>query len=449
MKNVEDGVKIMNSKARKICLLVVMLVILASILTACQLNDTLEDKLDKYDLKAKITYHANGGNVNDTIGLSSAAVYYKEGDKVYNMMVDKKKDGTLSVSRDNYTFVGWFYPEKNEDGSLKYNDDDLVELGDAFDFSSYVAKDGDSIDLYAKWVKNQSVQYLLATEDMINNQLVYTDNNQTITVNAGECVSVEPFEKSYIEEKTMDPLMNKASDYSFVGYYYDAECKNPVKWPIESTNEDKDITIYVKYVPSEWTIIKTAAEFASIFGEQVDEDGKEFYAYDPSNKEKYYESITGKYYIKNDIDGTITGTDGAEDTCITIHVATDITFSGVIMGNGFTVSNFSFQNDSVASYSSASIFGDIESGAVIENITFKDINVSYKANSKAKILAYFFAGDIKDDATISNVEIDGGTMTVNLTQDKSAWLNETEMCPIYSGNDKITITTAPTLEVKR
>lgn len=430
MKNVEDGVKIMNSKARKICLLVVMLVLFASILTACQLNDTLEDKLDKYDLKAKITYHANGGNVNDTIGLNSAAVYYKEGDKVYNMMVDKKTDGTLSVSRDNYTFVEWCYPQTNEDCSLKYNDDDLVELGDAFDFSSYVAKDGDSIDLYAKWVKNQSVQYLLATEDMINNKLVYTDNNQTITVNAGECVSVEPFEKSYIEEKTMDPLMKKAEDYSFVGYYYDAECKNPVKWPIESTNEDKDITIYVKYVPSEWTVIKTATEFASIFGEQSDKDDKVFSA---------YESITGKYYIRNDIDGTD----------ITIKDAKDVTFSGVIMGNGFTVSNFTFQNDSVASYSSVSMFGDIESGSVIENITFKDINVSYKANNKAKILAYFFAGDIKDDATISNVAIDGGTMTVNLVNPSTMWLNEAETCPIYNGNDKITITAAPTLEVKR
>lgn len=426
----------MNSKAKKICLLVGMLVILATILTACQLNDTLEDKLDKYGLSAKITYYANGGNVNDNDSLDSADIYYKEGNKAFNVGIDEKLDGTFFVARNNYTFQGWYYPQKNEDGSLKYNEKtNLVELGEAFDFSNYVAKAGDAIELYAKWAKNQSVKYVLASESLIGNKLVYKNDDDTITklayreitdddeegeYDATYVLKSDNFGRSdYVSERTKDPLGGEAKDYSFVGYYSDAECKNPVKWPIYRTDEESDIVVYAKYLPSEWTVVKTADEFAKIFNKA---------------------NNTGKYYIKNDIDGT-----GK-----TINILANATFAGVINGNGFTVSGFTFKNGGVANYATVSIFGNIASGAVIKDITLKDSMLNFVANKKANIMAYFFANTIADDATLSNIVIDGGEMKVNAREvNNSSWVNKQDTCPIYNGSEVsgITITNAPSLKV--
>lgn len=427
----------MNSKARKICLLVVMLVILASILTACQLNDTLEDKLNQYGLSAKITYHANGGFVNDNNALLSADVYYKDGDKAFNVGIGEKKDGTFSVVRENYTLQGWYYPQKNEDGSLKYNErTNLVELGDAFDFSAYVAKAGDAIELYAKWVKNQSIKYVLASESLIDNKLVYTLDDTSITKLAYKELAddEDPTEHEakyviksedfgiyeYVSERSSDPLSGKANNYSFVGYYSDAECTTPVEWPIYRTGGDEDIVVYAKYLPSEWTVVETVDDFASIFRKQ---------------------NNNGKYYIKNNIDGS--------DKVITLLM--DTTFSGMIKGNGFTVSGFTFEAGGIKN-NSVSIFGEIASGAVIENITLKDFRVNLVANRNAKLTAHFLANDIANDSTITNVVVDGGAMKVNLRSNNSSWKNvpdDKTQCPLYVGgeNADIEVVLAPTLNV--
>lgn len=430
----------MNSKARKICLLIGLLVILATLLTACQLNDTLDDKLEQYNLKAKITYNANGGSVNGN-ELTSADVYYREGDKAFNAGIGEKIDGTFSVIRENYTLIGWFYPQKNEDGSLKYNErTNLVELGDAFDFATYVAKAGDEIELYAKWAKNQSIKYVLASESLIGNKLVYTMDDKTITKLAYRQIQDDEdetaYEESYvieseefgiytsIEERNDDPLDGEATNYSFVGYYSDAECKTPVKWPIARTDSGEDIIVYAKYLPSEWTVVSTKDEFASIFTRK---------------------NNSGKYYLKNDIDG------GGRK----VNIVADKTFSGVIMGNGFTASNFIFANTAISRIGSFALFGEIKSGAVIENITLKNISMSLAPSKNVSVTAYFLALDIANDATFTNVVLDGGTMTVNLGASNSKWLNrpiDSDVCPLYQGSDGtsidgLTITNAPTLSV--
>lgn len=417
----------MNSKAKKICLLAVMLVILATILTACQLNDTLDDKLDKYNLKAKITYYANGGTVNGNNALDSAELYYKEGDKVFNAGIDEKTDGTFSVTRENYSFIGWYYPQKNGDGSLKYNaKTNLVELGEAFDFKNYVAKSGDEIELYAKWAKNQSIKYVLASETLIDNKLVYEDSNKnTITKYAYRKIADDEDENEYenayviksedfgiyeyVSERGKDPLGGTAKNYTFVGYYSDAECKTPVKWPIYRTDAEEDIVVYAKYLPSEWTVIKTRDEFAKIF-----------------TKTNADSNLTnnGKYYIKDDIDGMGTK----------IAIKSNTSFKGVIYGNGFTVSNFTFQNIAVGNLEETSIFGNIASEAVIKDITLKDIDVNFYASRSANINVYVFANEIDENATISNVALNGVNVKININSGNASWMNRAESCPLYNGS---------------
>ncbi len=364
----------MKSRAKRTSLLIVLLVIVAMMLTACKLNDTLEDKLDQYNLSALITYHVNGEGckVSGSESFNSADIYYQAGAKAFNVGEDTTVD--FSITRENYALVGWYYPATNEDGSVKYIDKekDIVELGEKFDFSTYVAKSGDKIDLYAKWAKNQGIVYVLASEETIENRLVYGDK----TYEAGDVLKNEGFGiYEYIDMPTGDPFDGKAG-YAFVGYYSDAECKKPLSGRVNRTGEEEDIKIYVKYLPSDWIVIKDGADFAKIFS-----------------------ATDGKYYIANNIDGN-----GAEE----IKVSANATFSGIIRGNGYTIANFKFKNGSIKSFDDISVFGEITSSAEISDITFHGLNVSFSASMQ--FYAYFFASKIQDGAKISNVTIDGGTM---------------------------------------
>lgn len=417
----------MNSKVKKLGLLIIMLVLVAMTLTACQLSNTLEDKLDKYGLSAQISYHGNGGRINDNEALLVADVYYQAGDAALNLGVDKKT-GTLSVVRTNYTFGGWYYPATNPDGSIRYIDkeNDLAELGEEFDFGTYRAAEGDVIHLYAKWLSKQSVKYLLAPEPTISDQLTYknvtyyADNTESVlrTENFGD--------STYISSPRYDPLGDKDKTYSFVDYYYDKECTSPVVWPVNmDTTIDGDIYIYARYLSKEWTVVDTASDFIKIFN-----------------------GTDGKYYIKNNIDGKDSFGRNASVT-----LGENTTFSGIIQGNGFTISNFDFVNAMVRDGSTVSIFGAIASGAKITDITFKDFNASFKPNTGCKISAYFFASDIADDAVISNVTVNGGELKMILTLEDVTWLNSAETAPIYKndedGREGLTIESAPALQINK
>lgn len=397
----------MNSRVKKASLLIVLLVIVAMMLTACQLNDTLEDKLTENDLVAKITYHVNGegSKVGQNSTFKTADMYYQAGSKAFNIGVDECVE--FNITRDNYTLAGWYYPATNEDGSIKYIDEenDIVELGDAFDFSTYVAKSGDVIDLYAKWFKDQGLVYVLVADDLDNNQLVYGEN----TYEEGDVLKNEEFYNGYINLPTEDPLNlngDTRSGYTFVGYYEDAECRVPCSGRVDSTGEEEDVKIYAKYLPSGWTVIKNPSDFEKIFA--------------VTDKE-----INGKYYIANDIDGK-------DEDAITIFAGTQ--FKATIKSNGFTVSNFKFTSDTLSPIKreTVSIFGDITSDAIIRDITFSNFNVSV-ISTKARFYAYFFASEIDKDATISNVFIDGGTMDAT----SSNWGNKSDW--IGAGHDGITV----------
>lgn len=411
----------MKSKVRKIGFLIALLVLVAATLTACQLNATIDEKLDKYGLSAQITYHANGGRINGNETLYFADVYYKEGSKALNLGIDEK-NGSLSVVRENYSFIGWYYPAKNADGSIQYTNeekDEVVLSDEEFDFSSYRAKTGDEIHLYALWMAEQQVNYLLAPEDKIDNKLVIGDKTYLANVNdADNRLREEKFDSQISISKPKDPFNGKATNYTFVEYYTDAECTNPVKWPVKRTGESTDIIIYAKYLPSEWKAVRTASEFSKIFSAM---------------------NNTGKYYILNDIDGK----------GMTIDVKANATFSGVIEGNGYTISNVTFNNAKLQNSNVASIFGRIISGAKIANITLKDCKTNFKANTNSNIYAYYFAESIADDATIANVKIDGGELFVNTLSEGSSWLNSAESTPLCNGGeDRLTIVKAPALTDK-
>lgn len=394
----------MASKVRKVCLLIAVLLIVTATLTACHFGNTLEGDIEKYDLKAKITYHGNGGFINDNDALEYAYVYYKEGDNAFNIGTDTLVSGTLFIKRENYTLLGWYYPAKNDDGTLKYTDEEkgIVAVDKEFDFANYKAKEGDDIDLYALWLPNQKVEYILAAEESINNQLVVGDKTYTV---GGEALKIEDFgTKDSISQPSKDPFFGAVADnYTWAGYYEDPECTIPVTWPVHRTTEEGNIKIYAKYLSKDWTVINNADDFLAIFGAKA------------TSTSKYYvgnENVSGKYYIAKDI---TFGTDY-------LQVAPNSTFSGVIRGNGHTLSGLKVQTFRVSS--TISLFGNVTSGAKIEDIILQNCNVSYTLANNAYINAYLFASSIDEGATISNVVIDGGSIKVNAGATGALWINK-------------------------
>lgn len=404
----------MKSKIKKPLVLIIMLILLAATLTACQFGITLEGEKEQYGLTAKITYHLNGGTQVDNS--DHLDMYYKTGDVAIDLGFDEMTKGTINVQRNNYSLVGWFYPATKEDGSIDYVDEEKgivnVDKNRAFDFKTYRVAEGDEIDLYAYWLPNQKLEFVLANEETLNNQVVV---GETTYLAGGAPLKVEEFGRdTYINKSMYDPLYGNVN-YTFVGYYEDVDCTTPVKWPVERTNEETNIKVYAKYLPGDWTVIETVMDLKEVVGKYV-------------NK--------GKYYINNDIiaNGYV------------IEISENATFNGTIRGNGHTISGITFKKASIKNGSYVSMFGTIGENAVIKDITFKDCKGDFAANKDCSISAYFFADDIYNAAVLSNVKIDGGELIVDARSGE--WKNASEICPIYrgeAGREGIEVVNAPTV----
>lgn len=410
----------MASKTRKIVFVIAIFLLVATMLTACQLGTTLEGELEKFDLKAKVTYHANGGIINDTNNIESADVYYKDGDPILNLGTDKILDGSFFVKRDNYTLVGWYYPLIDGNGEIVYEKDadgnptTKPESAGDFDFKNTKAQAGKEYNLYAHWMRNQRLEFLLAGDYTIDNKLVAGEK----VYNVGDTLKEEDFGSStYIEEALNYPLKDVLSGYTFVGYYYDAECTQAVDWPVYRTGGEENVKIYAKYLSGDWTVISNSTDLSKIFGKA---------------------NANGKYYIKNDI---------VYNSNSAITVMADAKFTGEIRGNGFTISGVKFKNSAVRNNQTVSMLGSIESSAKISDITFKNCTAEYVASFNSFVNAYFFASTIADGASITNVTIDGGEMKVTATNKGSNWANSSTVCPIFEGTcDGIVLANVPSVK---
>lgn len=376
----------MISKAKKTVLLALVMIGVLCFFAGCQFGPTLEGEKNKYDLSALITYHANGGTFNNN--KDYADLWYKDGSYALNVGLVSVK-GDISVTYSNHTLEGWYFAQTDENGDVVYTDDTktTVKLGDRFDFKTALQK-GDQIHLYAHWVADQQLKFLLASEESIGNKLAYGD----VTFNVGDVLNAQYFDASgRIEQPSLDQITqsyDSPDGYVFAEYYYDEECTSPVIWPVNrSESEEVDsVSVYVKYLSDEWTVVKSANDLKKMFGVNAASDGK--------------------YFIKNNIETSYSYTK------ITANV--NATFSGEIRGNGYTISGVSFTQAKVGAGESVSLFGKIAATAKIFDLTLKDFKLEFTANEGASVNAYFLASEIETGATIKNLTVDGGSMRVRL-----------------------------------
>lgn len=226
---------------------------------------------------------------------------------------------------EGFIFDGYY------EGTLK--DDGTVVYGAKWDFSRKVSE---SITLYGKWL----IQYRIRVNFVVDGVLQNRSEDVLVVNNAETVTSVK--EPSW-------------SGNTFVQMFTDAECTNPLtvsnSQPFtHGCTQDSPIReVYAQFIEGSWTLVKTASDLKSI-------------------------KPGSRLYFMNDIDmSSMMGKNGFTD----ISVADS--FSGVIEGNGHTISNLHYFREGAKGTSYASycigLFAQV-TGATIRNITFENCSVS-------------------------------------------------------------------------
>lgn len=264
------------------------------------------------------------------------------------------------ILKSGYHIEGWYKTKTvSADGTITYSD--------KWDFS----KDRMTIDgvtLYAKWEENRTYKYELYYKD-VNGNDVYLDGY--------ECKEGAKFSDTLIKKKTVE-------GYTSLGYLdeegnaWNANFKHP--------GGDKDLTIkvYLDLIEGEYSVVKTAKQFKNAL------------------------SRNQNIYLYNDID--------FDEDEINFN-----NYSGTILGNGYTVSNFTIGYDDSrtglkgelddlngsSNHLYVSLFFSLDN-AVIKDLTFKEAIVDIDTrNSSIKYLVFAPLAITMNNTTLENVNFTG------------------------------------------
>lgn len=366
--------------------LVIGVVIVAAVVLIVYLAAGSGDDDAMSDVKAQIHYFANGGEFADH--QSEKTIGYKENSFPLNIGFQNLTNGNVNMgTRNGYAFEGWYLPARDENGQLIYEDAEkkIVKLGEAFDFTKRL-ENGTQIELYAKWRKLESVSVLLAGTGLQDK-----DGN---TYQVGDKIRDLEFENGQVSAYTGSRLLSlEKGSYTFVEYYYDAECTQVVSWPIQKTDAE-NYQVYAKFIEGDWEIVN-----------------------DKASAEKMLKALSGdkKYYLIADVD-----MGGAT-------VKTQTSFGATIEGNGHSISNFSVDKNNVSK--TTSLFGDVKAEAKIHDLKLEAVTLTIGI-SKGSPETYFLFNQIADGAQISGLHVSGqmtiggaeGTSAGNIHNADSAWI---------------------------
>lgn len=319
-------------------------------------------------VEVSINYHANGGSFDNNH--TEKSIGYQAGSYALNIGFQELTNGNADIkNRDGYEFEGWYLAETDSKGNLVYEDEakTIVKTCEKFDFSQRLSK-GQNYDLYAKWVKSKYIAvYLVGTN--------ITDSSGTLHTE-GSLLRELVFQNGKTEKYSGSRLLDlERKAYTFVEYYLDEACTQPVSWPIIET-EAEVTPVYAKFIEGDWNIVSDASSAKSMLGSLAG---------------------NGKYYVIADID-----LNGEAITTASTVLAT-------VVGNGHTISNFKVNKTNVSQ--NTSLLGTMKASASITDLSLE--NVSLTVNVRSGIVGiYFIFTEVENGSEIKSLTVTGD-MTVN------------------------------------
>ena len=397
-----------------------------------------------------VTYNALGGVVNnrevrETFYMKNSYLFEPSGST--NMLIEPIRDG--------YILVGWYTDKEDvvaEDGSISY----LFKEENRWDFDTDRVEE--DMTIYARWIPQGKVKYVDPETDEVKFSKDITGNDaiQPLTP-AAEALIAKPgktFDGYYAnseltipfpfgEFEFREPILSNEEVYAqlfelFPDYFEEIEYVEPEE-DQETEYDTSDLFInklgYALTTDDETALSEIRAAKDAIYEESIS-----YYMENAANRIIYLKYSDGRYIqvskasdLKalgktgflgidksgNEIDGYIimNDIDFAGET-----LAMADSFSGKIVGNGYTLKNIKLRLKSKKmdqdKHKDIALFNELN-GAEIENVIFENAIVELDVNSGISIDAAFLA--IKStDSVLTNVKFTSLSLTSGKGDDGKA-----------------------------
>ncbi len=326
-------------------------------------GSTPEDIRDRYPYLVTIDY--NGGMED---GRPTKSVYCP-----YNSLIPVPGEDTTTYPApelEGHYVKGYFRGSRDEEGNLT--------LGEEWDFD--IDRVTEDITLYAVW---EALDYI---------QIYYGENNDQV-------LSIEaPRENGTENWNVLVSLRQPRWDgHTFFGFYYDAEYTQPIA-PTDAANPipvpsadnpytytEETATIYARFLEGEWTIASMPSDLARI----------------------YYDT---NIWLMNDIDMNNVN-----------FTPVSGTYVGEFNGNGYTVSNISFERETSVSTYVLGMFSAVGADAYIHDVTFENVSMTVEFNERSAdgLTNYLglLVGTWQEGARLEDVNLTG-TITYDSSEAK-------------------------------
>lgn len=434
----KDDVKKMK-KNFKLALVTFMLLATVFLATACSSEPTPYDNNNAAGYTVSIKYDANGGYFATSTSVVVDSYNISGMTPGSNGMVQlgllapenslRGDSDTFTATKNGYFLAGW-YTDRTESTDSQGNT--IYTYGKKWDFSTDVldvdpnktySASEPVLTLYAAWVPMFEINFVtLGTDEVVG---TYSFNPNSV----GD-IQVPQWN---METGAMDMFrFAKKAGYTFNGAYYDAEGTQPIEGTVNhpgvikdnGTAENHSINVYVDWIQGEWYHIYNA--------EQLKDNA----------------SAKGNYILEADLDFTDESWPG---------IFTTGNFTGTIQGNGHTIKNVTVTQSNTSS-ANVGLFGTLQSGAKLENVTFENVTFTIEKGFRSGSARYgLLAGTISEEAVLTDVQIKNSTIAIDsgayfgsddfnigliCGQGDGSVVDSAEITPVATGQEpeKLTIT---------
>ncbi len=396
----------MNNKLKRLLSLLLIVLSLFT-LASCKVGEkTLEELLAEHDIKATVTYYANGGTFDDTGNLVTKKLYYKEDVEILDI---SESSVGATVAKSNYVLLGWFEAKTDGEGNIVYQDEakTLPEPSDTPVTFPRKTKNGENLHFVAKWAKDVCIEYkFLGDFDLTLGEETYQNG--------------DIFAETYFGRNTQVGVTNntpfagldlKNLNGTVIKIYYDEACTEPIGTVVDKPTNGENLTLFVKFIEGRWQLVSNTTGVVNMFNNL---------------------GAGNRYYIMNDIDCS----------SLTNPVASVTRTKAKIEGNGFKISNLTVSMGTLTNGNTKSVFGTLDKSTTINDLTFENITVNATVRNNAFVNIYAITRGVETGATFNQFTIDG--LTLNIEKPNDATLENIQLIAgayntenwLYGGVDK-------------